>query len=117
MTNDEYQQLIEFLGRKFEEIDRRFETIDRRFESIDRRFDGIDAKLADHDHRFDAVEARLTEHDERFREVLKHFDHLYRRPERVEDEYHEILQPLRRIENLLAGEKGRCELLERACRN
>ncbi len=30
MTNDEYQQLIEFLGRKFEEIDRRFETMDRR---------------------------------------------------------------------------------------
>lgn len=89
MTNDEYQRLIEFLGRKFEAIDR----------------------------RFDGIEARLTEHDERFREVLKHFDHLYRRPERVEDEYHEILQPLRRIENLLADQKGRCKLLERACRN
>lgn len=110
MTNDEYQRLIEFLGEKFE-------AIDRRFESIDPRFDAVDAKLAEHDRRFDAVEARLTEHDERFREALKHFDHLYRRPERVEDGYHEILQPLRRIENLLADQKGRCKLPERACRN
>ncbi|HXZ44255.1 MAG TPA: hypothetical protein VEH53_05450 [archaeon] len=45
MTNDEYQQLIEFLGQRFEEIDR----------------------------RFDAVETKLAEHNERFREILGHF--------------------------------------------
>ena len=110
MTNDEYQQLIDFLGRKFEEIG-------RRFEAIDRRFDRVEAKLAEHDHRCDAVETKLAEHDERFREDLKRFDHLYRRSARVEEDYHEILQTLRRIENLLAGEKGRCELLEGAWRN
>ncbi len=45
MTNDEYSQLIEFLGRKFEEID-------RRFEAMDRRCDRVEAKLAEHDVRF-----------------------------------------------------------------
>lgn len=53
MTNREYQELVEFLGRKFDEVDRRFDT----------------------------VEATLTEHNERFREILGHFDALYRRLE------------------------------------
>jgi len=45
MTNDEYQQLIDLRGRRFEEIDR----------------------------RFDAVGMKLAEHNERFREILGHF--------------------------------------------
>ena len=63
MTNTGYTQLIEFLGRKFEEIDR----------------------------RFDRVDAKLAEHDERFREVFGHFDHLYHRLERLEQKYQAIL--------------------------
>ena len=85
-TNDEYSQLIEFLGRKFEEIDR----------------------------RFDRVEAKLAEHDERFGEILGHFDHLYKRLERLEQEYQAILEGLRRLESLLTDDKGKRELLERA---
>lgn len=49
MTNDEYQQLVDFLGRKFEEVDRRFDAGDDRFE---------------------AMEAKLAEHDDRFREIM-----------------------------------------------
>jgi predicted nucleic acid-binding Zn-ribbon protein len=86
MTNDEYQQLIEFLGRKFEEIDR----------------------------RFDRVEAKLAEHDERFREIFGHFDHLYRRLERLEQEYQAILEGLRRIERWLIDERGKREVLEQS---
>ncbi len=59
------------------------------------------------DRRFDAI-------DEKFREVLGHFDEMYRRLERLEQEYYAIVQALRRIEALLAGEKGRRELLERS---
>jgi hypothetical protein len=69
MSNSEYQELIEFLGRKFEEIDQRFDAVDRRFEWVGQRFDAVDAKLA--------------EPDERFQDVLGHFDHLYRRLERL----------------------------------
>jgi len=100
MTNDEYSRLIEFLGRKFEEIDR--------------RFDGVEAKLAEHDQRFDTVEAKLGEHDERFGEILGHFDHLYNRLEHLEQEYQAILEGLRRLESLLTDDKGKRELLERA---
>ena len=85
MTNSEYQDLIAFLGRKFEEIDR----------------------------RFDRVEAKLAQHDERFREILGHFDEVHRRLERLEDEYHAIVQGLRRVETLLTDEKGKREILER----
>lgn len=100
MTNDQYSQLIEFLGRRFEEIDHRFDSIDHRFDSIDGRFDHVDAKLA--------------EHDERFREVFGHFDHLYRRLERLEQEYQAILEGLRRIETLLGEERVRRQDLERS---
>jgi chromosome segregation ATPase len=85
MTNSEYQDLIAFLGRKFEEIDR----------------------------CFDRVEAKLAQHDERFREILGHFDEVHRRLERLEDEYHAIVQGLRRVETLLTDEKGKREILER----
>jgi chromosome segregation ATPase len=84
MTDNEYQELVAFLGKQFE--------------TIDRRFDAVDC-------RFDAVEVRLDAHDERFREILGHFDNLYRRLERLEQEYQAILEGLRRIEQSIAGEK------------
>jgi len=53
MTDNECQQLVEFLGRKFEEIDRRFDGIDDRFEALE-------TKLGDHDDRFREILALLT---------------------------------------------------------
>jgi chromosome segregation ATPase len=96
MSAPEYQQLIAFLGERFETIDRRFETIDRRFETIDRRFDTID-------RRFNELRA----------DIFGHFDEVYRRLERLEQEYQAITQTLRRIEALLADERARREILER----
>ena len=53
MTRSEYQELVEFIGPKFDRIERRFDGFERRFDAIDLRFDAIDL-------RFDGVEARLT---------------------------------------------------------
>ena len=92
MSPSEYQDLVAFLGERFETIDRRFEAIDRRFEAIDRRFDAMD-------RRFD--EFRV--------EILGHFDELYRRLERLEQEYVAITQALRRIEAVLLDEGARRE--------
>jgi chromosome segregation ATPase len=89
MTSAEYEQLVEFLGRQFTEVDRRFAEIDRRFDGIDR---GV---------------GELRE------EMLGHFDEICRRLERFEQEYQAITQGLRRIEAGLAGERGRREILER----
>ena len=96
MTSGEYEQLVEILGRTFTEIDRRLGGVDRRFGGVDRRFD--------------EAELRFTElrHD-----MLGHFDEIYRRFERLEQEYHAITQALRRIEAGLADERGRREILER----
>ncbi|HET8576325.1 MAG TPA: hypothetical protein VFO18_04455 [Methylomirabilota bacterium] len=85
----EYQQLVDFLGRQFTEID-------RRFTDVDRRFDELAGQL---------VELR--------RDMLGHFDEIYRRLERLEQEYHAITQALRRIEAGLADELGRRAILER----
>lgn len=64
MTSAEYQQLVESLERQFTEIGRRFTEMD---------------------HRFDEVDLRVTElrHD-----MLGHFDAVYHRFERLEQEYH-----------------------------
>jgi predicted nucleic acid-binding Zn-ribbon protein len=45
--------------------------------------------------------------------MLGHFDELYRRLERLEQEYQAITQGLRRIEALLVDEVTRREILER----
>ena len=95
MSPSEYQDLVAFLGERFETIDRRFEAIDRRFEAIDHRFEAID-------RRFDELRA----------EILGHFDELYRRLDRLEQEYVAITQALRRIEAGLLDDRARRERLE-----
>ena len=52
MLNSEYQQLVEFLGRRFAEIEQRFEAMDQRFET---RFDAIEEQLRDILGHFDEV--------------------------------------------------------------
>jgi chromosome segregation ATPase len=89
MSSAEYGQLVELLGRQFTEVDRRFDEIERRFTQVT----GMVAELR--------------------REMLGHFDEIYRRLERLEQEYQAILQALRRIEARFADEAGRREILER----
>ncbi len=64
MASAEHQELVEFLGRQFTEIARQFTTIDRRFDAMNDQF------------------AELR------REMLGHFDEIYLRFERLEQEYH-----------------------------
>ncbi|MEK9509056.1 hypothetical protein WI460_12740 [Gemmatimonadota bacterium Y43] len=45
MTSNQYAELVEFLGGKFERIDHHFEQIGRRFEQVDRRFDDVDRRF------------------------------------------------------------------------
>jgi chromosome segregation ATPase len=89
MSPSEYQDLVAFLGERFEAIDRRFGAIDRRFAALEQQV----ATLRD--------------------DMLAHFDRLYRRLERLEQEYQAIVQALRRIETGLADEQGRREILAR----
>jgi chromosome segregation ATPase len=62
------------------------------------------------DQRFEALEHRV---ERGFGEMLGHLEAIYGRLERLEQEYHAIVQALRRIETLLADERGRREILER----
>jgi hypothetical protein len=45
MSPNEYQALVEFLGRPFAEVDQRFVAIDQRFVQIDQRFDALTTEL------------------------------------------------------------------------
>ena len=52
MTPNEYKELVDFLGRKFDRIDERFEQVDQRFEQVDRRFEQVD-------RRFEGIEGDI----------------------------------------------------------
>jgi chromosome segregation ATPase len=89
MSPSEYQDLVQLLGRQFA-------AIDGRFAAMDRRFDQVETELRDFR-----------------REVLGHFDEIYRRLERFEQEYYAVLQALRRMEAVMADDRGRREIVER----
>ena len=72
--------------------------------------DFLGPQFARIDRRFETIEGQLGELR---RDVLGHFDELYRRLERLEQENQAITQALRRIEATLADELGRREILER----
>jgi chromosome segregation ATPase len=103
VTPTEYQQLVEFLGRQFTEVDRRFTELDGRFTEIDRRFSEVRDDVTG--LRDDLAELR--------REMLGHFDEIYRRLDRLEQEHQAITQALRRIEAGLGDERRRREIVER----
>jgi len=103
MSPTDHDDLREFLERRFNEIDGQFRQIGLQFEEVARRFDSMD-------RRIDGVEHQITELRG---EMLGHFDEVYRRLDRLEQEYFAITQALRRIEAGLAGEGARREILER----
>lgn len=74
MTSAEYQQLVELLTRQATGMTRQFTGVDRRFNEI-------------------ALGVTTLR-----QEVLGHFDDVYRRFGRLEQEYQAITQALRRIE-------------------
>lgn len=75
MTSAEYQQMVEPLTRQTTGMTRQFAGVDRRFNEI----------------ALGVITLR--------QEVLGHFDDVDRRFERLEQEYQEIIQALRRIED------------------
>ncbi len=66
MTKSEYQELVDYLGTKFDEIDQRFESIDRRFKSINRRFSSLNPRFEFINWRFGSIDRRLDLMDMRF---------------------------------------------------
>jgi chromosome segregation ATPase len=117
MTNDEYRELVDFLGRQFTILDERFATIDQRFVAMDQRFVAMDQRFVAMDQGFVAMDQGFDrlEHriEEGFREILGHLDAIYGRLERLEQEYYAIVESLRRIEGILTDEGTRREILER----
>jgi DNA repair exonuclease SbcCD ATPase subunit len=100
MSPSEYQELVEFLTGQFAQADRRVHDLTL---EMSRRLTAVDGRIA----------SFRAEVDERFREVSGHFDEIYRRLERLEQEYQAISQQLRRMETTLTGDIERPARLER----
>lgn len=96
MNPTEHEQLLAFLEGRFTEVNRQFSEVARQFTAMDERFDRLHGEVANLRH-----------------EMLGHFDGIYRRLERLEQENVAIGQGLRRIEARLADDTGRREVLVR----
>jgi chromosome segregation ATPase len=110
MSPTENDDLRELLDRRFTKIDAEFTKIEGQFRQIGRQFDEVARRFDSADRRTDGVQHQVTELRQ---EILGHFDELYRRLDRLEQEYFAISQALRRIEARLADEGARREVLER----
>src|SRR5262245_48418744 len=114
-TDENFRTLLrrfDGIDSRLDRVDTRLDGIDARLAEHDRRFDAVEAKLAAHDRRFDAVDAKLATHDHnfeqiartseelfrrfreqdarndaRFQEILGHFDAVYHRLDRLEQEF------------------------------
>ena len=94
MTKSEYQNLVEFLGRRFDAIDVRFDAIDVRFTGVDGRLDGLDGRMDGLDGRLTRVEV-LQERDGHRLELVAEGvgalrDEMERRFARVDDEFRDM---------------------------
>jgi predicted nucleic acid-binding Zn-ribbon protein len=56
--------------------------------------------------RFDRIEMRLDEHDQKFRDILNHFDEVYK------TEYYSILAAIDRMEKRFDQVEGRLDKIE-----
>jgi chromosome segregation ATPase len=110
MTNGEYQQLVEYLDTRFAAVDRRFDTLEGRFDRLELRFDVLEFRLGELQQRVAALETRI---DEGFCKCFGHFDAVYRRLERLEQEHQAIVEALRRLEALWGSDRAQREVIER----
>ena len=62
---------------------------------------------------FTALKDKQLEHDNKLLDILGHFDSLYKRLDRLEDEYYSIIQGIKRIEETLLSGAGEQEILEK----
>ena len=69
MTKSEYQELVEFIAPRFDDIGRRFDAIDEGFDLVDVRFDAMDKRFDAMDERFDAMDRRIEGIDQRLARV------------------------------------------------
>ena len=91
MSPSEYEQLVLFLGERFETIDRRLDIFAGNFDAIGHRFDTMDRRFENLELRFDEFRA----------EIRGRFEEAHRRVDRLEQASRVITQSLGRIEAML----------------
>ncbi|MHB1194674.1 MAG: hypothetical protein ACYC6F_16740 [Longimicrobiales bacterium] len=95
MTPNEYKELVDFLGRKFDRIDERFEQVDRRFEQVDRRFDQVDQRFEGLDGEIRGVRVLAEQNASDIRKVVEGVTTNGARLERFQAEVHQEFADVR----------------------
>ena len=59
MTKSEYQELVEFLGPKFDAISRQFDSIDGRLDAIEQRLTRVEVTVEENRHHIQILAERI----------------------------------------------------------
>ncbi len=85
MTDDQYQQLIAFLGERFSEVDGRFQRVDTQFQRVDAQMSSLRAEIhalrGDVDLRFQEFRSEVHADFDDVKGMIRLLD---RRVERLE---------------------------------
>jgi CDP-diacylglycerol pyrophosphatase len=60
MTRSEYQELVEFVGKKSDRMDQRFDAMDRRLDGIADRLRNVEVSVEENRHLIQIVAERVT---------------------------------------------------------
>ncbi|MFH1657474.1 MAG: hypothetical protein ABH919_03330 [bacterium] len=61
----DFSELVEYLDKKFNNVDGKFNDIDKKFDNIDGKFDNIDNNFNQIDNKFDIVSQKIFDIDEK----------------------------------------------------
>ena len=125
MTDSQYQELVEFLARKFDAMDRRFDAIEARLTSLEERVTSLEERMTSLEERMSRNEVLLEQYADDLRAVAEGVTTNGRRIDRVQVTLTERIDGLdRRLESLAASlwpriedHEGRITTLEQARRN
>jgi archaellum component FlaC len=87
MTRSEYQELVEFMAPRFDELRDRLGGVETRLENVENRLENVDARLENVENRLENVDARLENVENRLENVE---NRLARVEVKLEENRHQI---------------------------
>jgi|GEM_PF-633548 len=99
-TKEDIRMILDFMEKRFGDINSRFGDMNRRFEDINNRFEDINSRFEEINKRFEDINSRFESIDRRFEDVNRRFEDMNKR---FEDLRYYIDKRVGLVEKLLLG--------------
>lgn len=78
-TKEDIRLIIEFIEKRFGDVNKRFEDINKRFEDMNKRFEDINRRFEDINRRFEDINRRFEDVNKRFEDINRRFEDINKR--------------------------------------